>query len=90
MVLVRRRGPFVDHLLRAFKSRGVPVAGIDRMVLTEQLAVMDLIALGEFCLLPARRPDARHGAQEPVDRARRGWAVRGSRTDAATRASGRR
>ena len=53
MVLVRRRGPFVDHLLRAFKTRAVPVAGIDRMVLTEQLAVMDLIALGEFCLLPA-------------------------------------
>ena len=52
LVLVRRRGPFVDHLLRAFKARGVPVAGIDRMVLTEQLAVMDLIALGEFCLLP--------------------------------------
>ena len=52
MVLVRRRGPFVDYLLRAFKARGVPVAGIDRMVLTEQLAVMDLIALGEFCLLP--------------------------------------
>ena len=52
MVLVRRRGPFVDHLLRAFKARGVSVAGIDRMVLTEQLAVMDLIALGEFCLLP--------------------------------------
>ena len=52
LVLVRRRGPFVDHLLRAFKSRGVPVAGIDRMVLTEQLAVMDLIALGAFCLLP--------------------------------------
>ena len=52
LVLVRRRGPFVDHLLRAFKAQGVPVAGIDRMVLTEQLAVMDLIALGEFCLLP--------------------------------------
>ena len=52
LVLVRRRGPFVDHLLRAFKARGVPVAGIDRMVLTEQLAVMDLIALGAFCLLP--------------------------------------
>ena len=52
LVLVRRRGPFVDHLLRAFKTCGVPVAGIDRMVLTEQLAVMDLIALGAFCLLP--------------------------------------
>ncbi len=52
LVLVRRRGPFVDHLLRAFKTCGVSVAGIDRMVLTEQLAVMDLIALGAFCLLP--------------------------------------
>ncbi len=52
LVLVRRRTAFVDHLLRAFKARGVPVAGIDRMVLTEQLAVMDLIALGAFCLLP--------------------------------------
>ena len=53
LVLVRRRGPFVDHLLRAFKARAVPVAGIDRMVLTEQLAVMDLIALGDLCLLPS-------------------------------------
>ncbi len=52
MVLVRRRSGFVDHLLRALKAREVPVAGIDRMILTEQLAVMDLIALGAFCLLP--------------------------------------
>jgi ATP-dependent helicase/nuclease subunit A len=30
----------------------VRVAGVDRMVLTDQLAVMDLMALGDFLLLP--------------------------------------
>ncbi|WP_207477775.1 double-strand break repair helicase AddA [Arenibaculum pallidiluteum] len=52
MVLVRRRSRFVEELVRACKERGVPVAGVDRMVLTEQLSVMDLMALGRFLLLP--------------------------------------
>ena len=52
MVLVRRRNSFVEELVRALKQRNVPVAGVDRMVLTEQLAVMDLMALGQFLLLP--------------------------------------
>src|SRR6266498_3353987 len=52
MVLVRRRNPFVGDLIRALKQRDVPVAGADRLVLTDQLAVQDLIALGRFLLLP--------------------------------------
>jgi ATP-dependent helicase/nuclease subunit A len=52
MVLVRQRGAFVDEMVRALKQRDVPVAGVDRMVLTEQLAVRDLVALGETLLLP--------------------------------------
>ncbi|HEX6092168.1 MAG TPA: UvrD-helicase domain-containing protein, partial [Dongiaceae bacterium] len=52
LVLVRRRNAFVDELIRALKSRGVAVAGIDRLVLTEHIAVMDLMALGQFLLLP--------------------------------------
>jgi len=52
MVLVRTRGAFADEMVRALKDRGVPVAGSDRMVLTQHLAVMDLIALGRFALLP--------------------------------------
>lgn len=52
MVLVRRRTGFVTELVRALKDRNVPVAGVDRMVLTSQLAVMDLVALAEFLLLP--------------------------------------
>ncbi|MGE3332188.1 MAG: double-strand break repair helicase AddA [Rhodospirillaceae bacterium] len=52
MVLVRRRTGFVEDLVRHLKTLKVPVAGVDRMVLTDQMAVMDLMALGEFLLLP--------------------------------------
>ncbi len=52
LILVRRRTAFVDELVRCLKNHKVPVAGTDRMVLTEQIAVMDLMALGAFLLLP--------------------------------------
>ncbi len=52
MVLLRRRGPFVTDLVRALKQADVPVAGVDRMLLTDQLAVQDMVALGHFLLLP--------------------------------------
>jgi len=52
MVLVQRRTDFVIDLVTALKSHGVPVAGSDRMVLADQLAVMDLIAAARFALLP--------------------------------------
>ena len=52
LVLVQRRGRFVNTLVRSLKNLGVPVAGLDRMILTEQMAVMDLIAIGQFLLLP--------------------------------------
>lgn len=52
LILVRQRGAFVETLVRALKARQVVVAGVDRMVLTEQIAVMDLLALGDFLLLP--------------------------------------
>ena len=52
MILVRRRTRFVGPVVRALKARGVPVAGVDRLALTEPLAVQDLMALGRFLLLP--------------------------------------
>jgi ATP-dependent helicase/nuclease subunit A len=52
LILVRRRNAFVDELVKQLKERRVPVAGRDRMVLTEQIAVMDLLVLGHFVLLP--------------------------------------
>jgi len=52
MILLRRRAPFAEEMVRCLKERRIPVAGADRMVLTDQLAVMDLAALGHFALLP--------------------------------------
>ena len=52
LVLVRRRTRFGPALVRALKARGVPVAGLDRMLLTDQPAVADLLALCEALLLP--------------------------------------
>ena len=52
MVLVRSRSAFIPALVRALQARNIPVAGADRMVLPEQLAVRDLLALAEFLLLP--------------------------------------
>ncbi|MCW5774727.1 MAG: UvrD-helicase domain-containing protein, partial [Rhodospirillaceae bacterium] len=52
MVLVRRRGAFMDAMVSALKAARVPVTGVDRMRLGEQLAVQDLVALGRFLLLP--------------------------------------
>ena len=52
MILVRRRDTLPAALVRSLKSLGVPVAGLDRMVLTEQPAVQDLMILGDALLLP--------------------------------------
>lgn len=52
MILVRTRTAFVNQMIRALKLRGIPVSGHDRMILNEQLAVQDLLALAEFSLLP--------------------------------------
>ncbi len=52
LVLVRKRNPFAVPMVAALKARGIPVAGSDRVDLTDQIAVKDLIALGDFLTLP--------------------------------------
>ena len=52
MILVRTRGAFADIMVRALERRGIPVAGRDRLKLLDHLAVMDLMAVGHFALLP--------------------------------------
>ena len=52
MVLVGKRSAFVAQLTRALKLRNIPVAGADRMVLSEQLAVEDIMAVLSFMLWP--------------------------------------
>ena len=50
MILLPRREPFGGEVIRQLKLRKVPVAGADRVILTEQIAAMDLMALGRFVL----------------------------------------
>ena len=52
LILVRSRNGFFDALVRELRNEGVPVAGADRLQLTKSIAVLDLLALARFCLLP--------------------------------------
>ena len=53
LVLVRQRGELFEAIIRALKNENVEVAGADRLMLTEHIAVMDLMVLADALLLPA-------------------------------------
>ena len=52
LVLVRRRGNLFDAVIQALKHAGIPVAGADRLKLTEHIAIIDLMNLADALLLP--------------------------------------
>ncbi|BAT61727.1 ATP-dependent helicase/nuclease subunit A [Variibacter gotjawalensis] len=51
LILVRQRGPLFEAVIRALKVANVEVAGADRLVLTDHIAVMDLMALADALLM---------------------------------------
>jgi ATP-dependent helicase/nuclease subunit A len=51
LVLVRQRGSLFEAIIRALKNAGVAVAGADRLLLTEHMAIIDLLALADALLL---------------------------------------
>jgi ATP-dependent helicase/nuclease subunit A len=53
LALVRTRGALFHELIKAFKRVGLPVAGADRMILRDELAVEDCLALLRVALDPA-------------------------------------
>jgi len=50
LILVRRRGPLFQEIIRALKREGVPVGGADRLKLSEHVVFKDLLGLAQFCL----------------------------------------
>ena len=52
MVLVQRRGPIFDAVIRALKRARVPVAGADVLRIGAELAVNDLMAALRFAATP--------------------------------------
>jgi ATP-dependent helicase/nuclease subunit A len=51
LILVRQRGALFEAIIRALKANGIAVAGADRLLLTEHIAVMDLMVLADALLL---------------------------------------
>ena len=52
LILVHQRGELFEAIIRALKNQRLDVAGADRLMLAEHIAVMDLMALADALLLP--------------------------------------
>ncbi|MBS0297236.1 MAG: double-strand break repair helicase AddA [Proteobacteria bacterium] len=52
LVLVRRRDALFEEIIRALKKARLPVAGADRLKLSDHVVFQDILALARFCLFP--------------------------------------
>ena len=52
LILVRRRGELASLLVARLHAENVPVAGVDRLLLSAPLAVQDLLAAARFAVQP--------------------------------------
>lgn len=52
LILVRRRNIFTNKVIEELKNLKIPIAGIDRMLLIDNLSIQDLMAMAKFVLLP--------------------------------------
>ncbi|MEO1493229.1 MAG: double-strand break repair helicase AddA [Pseudomonadota bacterium] len=52
LILVRKRDVLAKTIIRALKDLGIPVAGADRLALTREIAVQDLLALMKVAVMP--------------------------------------
>lgn len=52
LILVRRRDATFEEIIRALKTAGAPVAGADRLKLSQHIVFDDLKALARFALFP--------------------------------------
>ena len=52
LLRARKRGGFAAALVRELKNLSIPVGGIDRMILADELPVQDMLALAAWLLLP--------------------------------------
>ncbi len=52
LILVKKRGPLFEEVLRELKRRGVPVAGADQLKLKQHIVFEDLLSLARYALYP--------------------------------------
>jgi ATP-dependent helicase/nuclease subunit A len=54
IILVRsREGGLFEEIIRALKKAGLPVAGADRLKLSDHVVFQDILSMCRFCLFPA-------------------------------------
>jgi ATP-dependent helicase/nuclease subunit A len=53
LILVQTRSALFTELIRALGMRGIPTPGADRLPVTDHIAVLDLLALGDVLANPA-------------------------------------
>jgi ATP-dependent helicase/nuclease subunit A len=53
IILVRRRDALFEEIIRALKKAGLPVAGADRLKLSDHVVFQDILSLCRFCLFPS-------------------------------------
>lgn len=53
LILVRRRGPLFESIIRQLKRHEIAIAGADKLKLSDAIIVKDLIGLSRVCLLPS-------------------------------------
>lgn len=52
LILVQQRNSLVDEIVRACKNIGVAIAGVDKIKLLDQIAIMDMLSAAKFAMLP--------------------------------------
>ena len=52
LILVRRRNELFDAVISELRRHAIPVAGADRLELQDSIAVLDLLALASFMVMP--------------------------------------
>ncbi len=53
LILVRKRDTVFEEVIRALKQAGVPVAGADKLTLSDHIVFQDVLALIRVCLFPS-------------------------------------
>jgi ATP-dependent helicase/nuclease subunit A len=53
LILVRNRDVLFEEIIRALKTANLPVAGADRLKLSDHVVFQDILSLCRFCLFPA-------------------------------------
>ena len=66
LILVHRRRPMAQALIHALEHHRVPVSGMDRLTLSNHLAVRDVMALMAWCMHPADDLSLAHVLRSPI------------------------